>query len=439
MTHRPSPLDPRRVLHVLAAFDPREAQGRCVSTIAHHAAGEHHLLCGRAHDDGPELAGIVETGSSLHRFGWRDRAALARAVRQVDPDVIHFHGGPLGAATAAGGWNRGVPTVASVYAWTTVGRHTFGRGVGVRHLRTTPVLASRTIGNTVVPRTVLAAALRRGGIRAAITPDPAVRDVLADQAIPVGLFEGITEPQVVRRSTPIPGHFVFAGRAELTRGPDVLAAAVALLRSQGLEVSARFCFLGTADADAVARTAAVPGCTVTVGRTDLAAEMALATAVVLPFRYDEATLAPTMVATEAQALGVPVIGGDVRCLRSTVHHGRTGLLVPPSDVEALARAMAFYVHHPEHAVRMGEVAAAVTVHRWRRAGVAQLAEWAYRMATDAPGDAPGNGTLPAVDAASPPLADPVLSWPALAGAAPTPDRPAPDRPTEPFATSGRHR
>src|SRR5690606_18103626 len=145
-----------------------------------------------------DLASITETGASLHRFGWRDRQALAAIVARIAPDVIHFHGGPLGAATAAAGWTGGVPTVASVYACTRVGRDTFGRGVGLRHLRRTPVLASRTIGNTVVPRTLLATALRRGGVRAVITPDPSVRVVLSDQAIPTGVFEGLTEPRLPR-------------------------------------------------------------------------------------------------------------------------------------------------------------------------------------------------------------------------------------------------
>ncbi len=45
-------------------------------------------------------------------------------------------------------------------------------------------------------------------------------------------------------------------------------------------------------------------------------------------------------AVEAQAMGVPVIASRLGAQEDTVIDGRTGLLVPPSDATALARAMA---------------------------------------------------------------------------------------------------
>jgi glycosyltransferase involved in cell wall biosynthesis len=44
-------------------------------------------------------------------------------------------------------------------------------------------------------------------------------------------------------------------------------------------------------------------------------------------------------AVEAQAAGRPVIGVDAGGVRETVVHGRTGWLVPPDDVDALADAL----------------------------------------------------------------------------------------------------
>ncbi|MFN8053154.1 MAG: hypothetical protein U0Q22_17045 [Acidimicrobiales bacterium] len=229
---RPSRPGAKRVLHVLAAYDPKEAQGRCVQTITGTVGVDHYLACARLLAGGEEFVDVVETGASPIDFGWRDRERLAAAVRAVRPDVVHFHGGPLGAATLATGWTGGVPTVASVYAWTTVGRHSFGHGVSLRHLRTTPVLATRTIGNTIAPG---ACWERRCGGRGAgrSRPTRPCAEALAHQAIPVGLFEGITPPRRFGPRTPVPGHFLFAGRAELTRGPDLLADAVQLLRARG--------------------------------------------------------------------------------------------------------------------------------------------------------------------------------------------------------------
>lgn len=378
------PSQPRtrgRVLHVLAAYDPKEAQGRCVRTIASNVNADHFLVCGELLAGGHELAGVYETGARLTEFGWRDRHRLAETVQRVRPDVVHFHGGPLGAATAATGWAAGVPVVATIYAWTTVGLHSFGRGVGVADLRATPVLATRSLANTLVPRTAIASALRRAGVRVVSTPDRAVRDSIAGQAIPVGMFEGITEPRPATDRRPIGGHLVFAGRAELTRGPDLLADAVRALRGRGRSISARFCLLGTPDPALVARIAGTEGCTVSIGGADLDAEMALATAVVLPFRFDDTTLAPTMVATEAMAAGVPVIGGDVRCVRAAVTDRRTGLLVPPDDVDALAHAIDRLTSDPDLAGRLGANAAAEIERRWRTSNVVDLARWSYDLAT----------------------------------------------------------
>jgi glycosyltransferase involved in cell wall biosynthesis len=44
-------------------------------------------------------------------------------------------------------------------------------------------------------------------------------------------------------------------------------------------------------------------------------------------------------AVEAQAAGRPVVGVDAGGLRETVVPGRTGVLVPPGDARALARAL----------------------------------------------------------------------------------------------------
>ena len=56
---------------------------------------------------------------------------------------------------------------------------------------------------------------------------------------------------------------------------------------------------------------------------------------------------------EAMATGLPVIATDIRGCREAVVHGMTGLIVPPKDGEALARAVDRLLSNPEEAKSMG--------------------------------------------------------------------------------------
>jgi glycosyltransferase involved in cell wall biosynthesis len=77
-----------------------------------------------------------------------------------------------------------------------------------------------------------------------------------------------------------------------------------------------------------------------VDDTTLSSLYSRAAAVVVP-SIEEFGIA----AVEAQAAGRPVIGVDAGGVRETVLHGRTGWLVPPDDVDAMANALRF--EHPE--------------------------------------------------------------------------------------------
>ena len=56
---------------------------------------------------------------------------------------------------------------------------------------------------------------------------------------------------------------------------------------------------------------------------------------------------------EASAMGIPVIATSVGGMRRSVVDNKTGLLVPPSDPEALAKAMLRILEYPEEAKEMG--------------------------------------------------------------------------------------
>ena len=69
-------------------------------------------------------------------------------------------------------------------------------------------------------------------------------------------------------------------------------------------------------------------------------------------------------AIEAMAAGLPVVASAVGGLLDLVDHGRTGVLVPPSDPSALAGAMASLVSDPARAARLGAAAREEVAHRY---------------------------------------------------------------------------
>lgn len=57
---------------------------------------------------------------------------------------------------------------------------------------------------------------------------------------------------------------------------------------------------------------------------------------------------------EALSYGMPVVSSNIHALPEVVRNGETGLTVPPSDPEALADAVQWYIEHPDEARRMGK-------------------------------------------------------------------------------------
>ena len=64
------------------------------------------------------------------------------------------------------------------------------------------------------------------------------------------------------------------------------------------------------------------------------------------------------VVLEAMSSGRPVIASDVGAVSSAVVDGRTGVLVAPRDVEALAGAIEFLADQPDMRERLGREARA---------------------------------------------------------------------------------
>lgn len=95
-------------------------------------------------------------------------------------------------------------------------------------------------------------------------------------------------------------------------------------------------------------------------RDDVPSVLASADAFVLPSRSEAF---PNSV-IEAMAAGLPVIANGVGGLLDLIDHGRTGLLVAPSDPEALTAALRFLIENPTSAAAIGQAARADVRQRY---------------------------------------------------------------------------
>lgn len=150
-------------------------------------------------------------------------------------------------------------------------------------------------------------------------------------------------------------------RAE--KNHETLIAAAAALAP--LHPSLRFAIVGDgprrAELEALAHARAVDRIVEFLGhREDIPALLGAADLFVLPSRSE----AFPNGAIEAMASGLPVVASAVGGLLDLIDHGRTGMLVPPCDPDALANAIGALVLDPVLARRLGTEARAEMTSRF---------------------------------------------------------------------------
>jgi glycosyltransferase involved in cell wall biosynthesis len=149
---------------------------------------------------------------------------------------------------------------------------------------------------------------------------------------------------------------LMASRLLWAKGVGEFVTAARALRASGIR--ARFVLLGEPDPG---HPSAVPVHTLEHWRDagdvecpgwqhDMPALMAQSHIVCLPSYYGEGV---PRILIEAAASGRPIVATDTPGCREVVRHGQNGLLVPPGDAEALARAIAQLIENAQLRADMG--------------------------------------------------------------------------------------
>lgn len=293
-----------------------------------------------------ERATVLRAGLPVPWFRQMYAVAAVRVAADaaVGADLVHAHLGedlavlPLARRIAA---DRRLPLVVTVH---TSLRHTLPvidarsavlKVVGGAVERSAEAAASAVI--TLTPR--LAARLLGDGVdrhRLHVIPSGVERSVFAGAGRDP--FPGIPHPRVV-----------FVGRLHPQKQVETLVRAAPLLAAPGVQVV----IVGDGPDRAALEAIADPALVHFTGflpHDHVPAVLAHADVFVLPSRYEE--LGSVLV--EAMHSGLPIVASDTGGIPDAISHGVNGLLVPPGDPAAVARAVDLLLRDRDLARGLGD-------------------------------------------------------------------------------------
>ena len=189
-----------------------------------------------------------------------------------------------------------------------------------------------------------------------LTPSDFLRDIMVRAGLPearIAVLRNAVRVAPSERSVPPHRRFVYFGRLAAEKGLDVLLTASAQL-DPGIEVV----LVGAGHLETelrrrVEREALPVRLTGFVSGDALTRELLAATATVLPAEWYENC---PMSVLEAGALGVPTVASNIGGIPELISSRVDGLLVPPGDAGALAKAINEVAARPAWAAALGEAA-----------------------------------------------------------------------------------
>jgi starch synthase len=358
--------------------------GRTVSETVRHTPGTHHLITTKAHDGTEVFDKVIEVGGSLETFP--ARRGLSKMLADLQPDLIHMHGGALSPLLMVGTAIRRYPAILTMYAWPVMPPIRDLRRAGWRAALASNVLKPRVLATSALSTRLLVRALRRTNIKAILSPDPSVIARLEGKVgIPVlTLNSGAVTTSHRASFANVRPEVVFAGRAETVRGIDTLIDAFPTVLRHVPDARLRLLLMPRPELPQILDRVAAAGLSQHVDVRidpvpDLLAELANGQVGCWPFKFDYTTSPPAMALTEAMSVGLPVVATNVACVRSAVQDGQGARLVPTMEPELLAAEIIILLTDQVEWHRQSKLARSNSASRtWSRA--AETSQVAYAQA-----------------------------------------------------------
>lgn len=174
---------------------------------------------------------------------------------------------------------------------------------------------------------------------------------------------GVDIPAAIDEKQRTVDRLLFVGRLTPQKSPETLLNAFSTVNQQGMSLTLQMVGTGPlrSELEHLVRNLRLGSAVQFLGhRSDVSALMQQATALVLPSEWEGM---PNVV-LEAMANGLPVIASDVDGIRDVVVDGKTGVLVPAGDSNAMAQAIAKLVDDPELRRRLAKAAAMEVANKY---------------------------------------------------------------------------
>jgi glycosyltransferase involved in cell wall biosynthesis len=307
---------------------------------------------------------ICDEGFTLRPIAWRRRgdglvgttraiAAIARLYRQERPDILHHVAlkpvlfGGLACRLAC---REAADPPASIDSVMGLGSGFSASALAARLRRPPLGLALRLVAGNGRSRVVVQNP-EDGAALAALGIDPRRIALIRGSGVDVRHFQPL----------PMPGGEVVtvALVSRMLRDKGVLDAVAAIRRLRARGLAVELVLAGPTDPDnpgslsaaSLSAVAAEPGITWLGAVADVRTVWRRAAVAVLPSTYGEGVPKALL---EAAACARPIVASDVPGCREAVRAGKSGILVPPRDIAALADAIAVLVVDPVRRQAMGE-------------------------------------------------------------------------------------
>lgn len=272
---------------------------------------------------------------------------LYRLIKSQEFDIVHCHGSKAGLVGRLAAWLAGTPviivTVHNFVVYEEVPlfkRMLFTRGE--------KFLSRKTSGIITVSRALKAELARKFGI-------PGNKMVAIYNGIDLARFNTKPDLDRLRQSYGIANDRPVVGtvaRLAPQKGLSFFIEAIAMMVKEGS--AGTFVIIGDGplrpELEAQAERLGVAGRVIFTGyRSDIVPFLKMFDIFVVPSIAEGLSITTI----EAMAAGKAVIASEVGGLPELVQHEQNGLLVPPRDAGALARAMNFLLARPELCEKMG--------------------------------------------------------------------------------------